>query len=67
MTPLLLEVSTPGKLDVSILENSLGKVFVDRFWANFLKQLGEDGREQFQQFVSDHGLSSHMMVVAQCQ
>lgn len=61
-----LEVSTPGKLDVSILENSLGKVASDRFWGNFLAQLGEDGKERFQQFLADHGLSSHMMVVAQC-
>ena len=64
---LVLEVSTPGKLDVSILENSLGKVFSDRFWGNFLAQLGEDGKEQFQQFLADHGLSSHMMVMAQCR
>ncbi|MGQ0666833.1 MAG: class I SAM-dependent methyltransferase [Nitrospiraceae bacterium] len=63
----VLEVSTPGKLDISILENSLGKVFFDRFWENFLVQLKEDGREQLQQFVVDRGLSSHMMVVAQCQ
>lgn len=62
-----LEISTPGKLDVSILENSLGKVHSDRFWANFLRQLGEDGKERFQQFLADHGLSSHMMVVAQCR
>jgi 2-polyprenyl-3-methyl-5-hydroxy-6-metoxy-1,4-benzoquinol methylase len=62
-----LEVSTPGKLDVSILENSLGKIPADRFWANFLGQLGEDGKERFQQFLADHGLSSHMMVVAQCR
>lgn len=63
----VLEVSTPGKLDISILENSLGKDFVDRFWENFLVQLGEDGKERFQQFLVDRGLSSHMMVVAQCQ
>ena len=62
-----LEISTPGKLDVSILENSLGKIPADRFWANFLGQLGEDGKERFQQFLADHGLSSHMMVVAQCR
>ena len=62
-----VEISTPGKLDVSILENSLGKVFSDRFWTHFLAQLGEDGKDRFQQFVSDQGLSSHMMVVAQCR
>lgn len=63
----LLEVSTPGKLDVSILENSLDKIFSDRFWSNFLKQLGEEGKDRFQQFLADHSLSSHMMVVAQCR
>jgi SAM-dependent methyltransferase len=63
----VLEVSTPGKLDVSILENNLGKVVFDRSWESFLAQLGEDGKERFQQFLVDHGLSSHMMVVAQCQ
>ena len=62
-----LEVSTPGKLDVSILENGLGKVVADRFWQNFFAQLSEDGKERFQQFLVDQGLSSHMMVVAQCQ
>lgn len=61
-----LDVSTPGKLDVNILENSLSKTMQDRFWTNFFKQLGEDGKNQFQQFLVDHGISSHMMVVAQC-
>ncbi len=63
----LLEVSTPGKLDVDILESSLGNILSDRFWSSFLKQLGQDGREDFQQFVANHNLSSHMMVVAQCR
>jgi len=39
-----------------------------RFWANFLRLLGEDGKERSQQFLADHGLISHIwMMVAQCR
>lgn len=62
-----LEISTPGKLDVSILENNLDKISTNRFWTNFLEQLGDNGKERFQKFLADHGLSSHMMVVARCR
>ncbi|MBI4596978.1 MAG: class I SAM-dependent methyltransferase [Candidatus Omnitrophica bacterium] len=61
----VLEVTTPGQLDVSILEHSLGKLLRDRFWTTFLTQLGAEGRVEFQGFLQARGLSSHMRVVAQ--
>lgn len=63
----VLEVTTPGRLDVSILENSAGKRLLDRSWTNLLKQLDAVGKERLQQFLQDHQLSSHMMVVARCR
>ena len=61
------KITTPGKLDVEILESSLGEVFPDRFWKYFMKQLNENGKNEFQDFLSKNKLSSHMMVVAQCK
>jgi SAM-dependent methyltransferase len=59
----LLEVSTPGKLDVSILENNIDLI-EDRFIVGFLRNSGEQTKREFQEFISRNNLSSHMMAVA---
>ena len=56
------EVTTPGKLDISILENNMKNV-KDRFWKNFLEYSTESEKENMQQHLSENLLSSHMMIV----
>jgi 2-polyprenyl-3-methyl-5-hydroxy-6-metoxy-1,4-benzoquinol methylase len=58
----VLEVSTPGKLDIDILENNWINI-KDRFWMNFVAMASEDEKRQWQTIVSETGWSSHMMVV----
>jgi len=57
-----LEVTTPGKLDIDIIENNIDKI-KDRFWKNFIEYSDKDEKIKMQQFVSDNNLSSHMMIV----
>lgn len=58
----LLEVSTPGKLDVNIIENNQEQV-CDRFWKTFLTLATEKDKQDMQDYLSSHLMSSHMMVV----
>jgi hypothetical protein len=57
-----LNVSTPGKLDIDIMENNKDKI-KDRFWRNFLEYASSEEKNKMQKFLSDNLLSSHMMVV----
>jgi SAM-dependent methyltransferase len=59
-----LEVTTPGKLDINILENNIDLV-EDRFWKVFLKFAPEEVKEQWQSLITDTCQSSHMMVTCQ--
>jgi len=57
----VIEAITPGKLDVDILNNS--KQFIeDQFWKNILEYSSENELHSIQSFISDLGLSSHMMI-----
>jgi|SaaInlStandDraft_2_1057019.scaffolds.fasta_scaffold02407_3 SAM-dependent methyltransferase len=60
------EVTTPGHLDIQLIESSLEELSPDRFWKYFFKQLDENGKKELQEFLSRNKISSHMMVVAQC-
>lgn len=60
----VLEVSTPGKLDIDIMNNNKDKI-KDRFWRNFMDYSDEKEKENMQTFLSKNGLSSHMMIVCQ--
>jgi hypothetical protein len=60
----VLEVSTPGKLDLDILYKNREKIN-DRFIRNLINQSTEESRSLWQKFISDNGLSSHMFVVCQ--
>lgn len=55
-------VTTPGKLDLDIMKNNVGKI-KDRFWETFLDQADEAKKDKMQAFLSANGLSSHMMVI----
>ncbi len=58
----LLETTTPGRLDVNIIENNLPHV-TDRFWQSFMLQASERAKQELQDFLARHLLSSHMMVI----
>jgi hypothetical protein len=58
----VLEISTPGKLDIDIMNNSKDKI-KDRFWENFVEYSNEKEKENMQTFLSENGLSSHMMII----
>ncbi|MDD5090815.1 MAG: class I SAM-dependent methyltransferase [Candidatus Wallbacteria bacterium] len=58
----LLEVSTPGKLDIDILRNSR-EMIEDRFFKTVLEIPDDNMTAALQNFVSTNLLSSHMMVV----
>jgi len=57
-----LEVTTPGRIDLDIIENNLQYV-QDRFWKTFFNAAKDDSKADFQTFLSTHLLSSHMMVI----
>ncbi len=59
----VLEVTTPGKLDVDILLNNRENV-QDRFWQMLLDTSDDNERNMWQRFLADSGASSHMMIVA---
>jgi 2-polyprenyl-3-methyl-5-hydroxy-6-metoxy-1,4-benzoquinol methylase len=58
----VLEVTTPGKLDIDIMNNNKEKL-KDRFWKDFLEYATEDEKNTMQKFISENLLSSHMMIV----
>ena len=63
----VLEVSTPGKLDVSLLRDAwdAGVPPSSPFLYYILREANQGISEAFQQFLCDNLLSSHMWVVAQ--
>lgn len=56
-----VEITTPGELDIDIMENSVHHI-TDRFWKSFFLFATEGDKVDFQNFLSSHLLSSHMMV-----
>jgi SAM-dependent methyltransferase len=57
----VLEVTTPGKLDVDILVNNQAHI-KDRFWRTFVASASEEAKQQWQNLIAASGWSSHMMV-----
>ncbi len=60
----LLEVTTPGKLDIDILSNNR-ELIKDRFLKTFVTYATEAEKITWQEMISDTGWSSHMMVCCQ--
>jgi len=58
----VVEVTTPGKLDIDIMNNNKYNI-KDRFWKDFLEYSTEEEKQNMQKFISDNKLSSHMMIV----
>jgi SAM-dependent methyltransferase len=63
----VLELSTPGRLDVDIVRNALAggpSLEIDPLWADLVSSDDENLRAELQQFLARHRLSSHLMVLA---
>ena len=60
----VLEVTTPGKLDINIMENNIAQV-KDRFWRNFIEASNDEEKADMQKFIAENRLSSHMMITCQ--
>ena len=58
----VLNICTPGKLDIDILCNNKEKI-KDKFWRTFITLATEKEKEEMQKFIADNGWSSHMLVV----
>ena len=58
----ILNISTPGKLDINILDNN--KILIkDRFWKTFTDLASESEKLKMQNLISNINFSSHMMVI----
>lgn len=63
----LIELSTPGQLDVDIVRNMVREnpnLPLPRFVYHLLKACSEDTLQEFQRFLSQNRLSSHILVIA---
>lgn len=60
----VLEISTPGELDLDILKNNK-KYVKDNFWNTLLHQKNSNLLNQWQALIKKTKFSSHMMVVCQ--
>jgi len=58
----ILDVKTPGKLDMDILFNNKDKI-KDRFWRLFMDCCSREDMQIWQEFIANQGWSSHMWVV----
>ena len=60
----ILNISTPGKIDINILKNDQ-QFIKDRFWKNFILNSNEVEKNKMQNLISSINFSSHLMVVCQ--
>jgi SAM-dependent methyltransferase len=60
------EISTPGQLDWDIVEGAITREGVDtgRFWSLLARDGSEVCKREFQSWLSQHNLSSHMRILA---
>ena len=58
----VLEVTTPGKLDLDIMNNNY-PLIKDRFWRSFISTASDSEKMVWQELISQSGWSSHMMAV----
>ena len=60
----ILSISTPGKLDIDILENEKKRI-KDRFWKTFIYLADKTDKVKMQNLITSINFSSHMMLVCQ--
>ena len=59
----VVEVTTPGKLDIDIIANNVEKI-KDPFWRLLIQNSDKNQKKDLQRIFSDIGLSSHMMTIS---
>ena len=61
-----MSIDTPGKLDLSIVENNLSLLEgTKKFFMEYVsKKTSKQYKQQFQKYLQENKLSSHMQVVA---
>jgi hypothetical protein len=60
----ILELSTPGSLDLHILEDNINEIHAPKFLKDIVLRRNDQIKEAFQEFLQRAMLSSHMRVVA---
>ena len=60
----ILNISTPGKIDLDILDNDRSLI-KDRFWKTFLLLADKSKKNKMQNLISSINFSSHLMVICQ--
>ena len=60
----VLQVTTPGKLDMDILSSNINLI-KDRFLKTLVKYASDTEKLKWQKLISDSGWSSHMMICCQ--
>lgn len=60
----VLDLFTPGKLDIDIMQNNVDKI-EDLFWKNFILKSTKEEKNKMQKFLQNNNLSSHMWIVCQ--
>ena len=58
----ILNISTPGKIDIDILNNDKSLI-KDRFWKTFLSLSNKVEKNKMQSLISSINFSSHLMVI----
>lgn len=63
----IIELSTPGRLDVEIVKNAIQRdknIKIDPFWKYVLENRDEKTRQNLQSFLQANRLSSHVRIAA---
>ena len=58
----IISLTTPGQLDIDILESSKNLI-KDRFWKTFFHLSEESDKKKMQSVLADIKISSHMMLI----
>ena len=58
----IIHISTPGKLDIDILQNNKLDIH-DNFWREFINNASNSEKKTMQTFLQKNMLSSHMLIV----
>ena len=61
----IIEISTPGSLDLQLVEKAIDLIEVPNFIRDIIKNRNNQIKEEFQQFLQRSLLSSHLRIIAQ--
>lgn len=61
----IIEISTPGSLDLQLVEKAIDSIEVPNFIRDIVKNRKIQIKEEFQQFLQRSLLSSHLRIIAQ--